>query len=243
MGNRLQRGLEARYEVSVASELPGGFLAAPSKTQATPVSVQTALSENGVVYEVYDVIVVFGCLALVLFTFLICRYGSSSSGLSEVERRVAAVEAALGRSTSGLPLRDEIERVRRSVELLSETELQKNAEKMKQLLDLGKKVDGGEAGSYLVVQDVLDKLRRWDETVAALPGVVARLTQLRELHERAARSAESVAEIENEQKAIRMLLENGRQLLETVQRTVATNQTQTDKNVAALLQRLETLKN
>ncbi len=226
----MQRGLEQRFDASAASELPGGFLAAPrhetslqSVLSSAAAGSGSASSSSSVVYEVF---------------------ARDNGAAAALERRVAALEEALGRG-EGRDLHAQVRSVREQLTLLTPDQLASNAEKMRELVENSRRAAAQEVKTGALaseVQEALQQLSRWDSVAAGLPAVVDRLVQLRQLHEAAARTAERLSELEKEQKALRLLLEDGKSLLATVQQSVKDNQSTTDKSVAALLERVEALK-
>ena len=169
------------------------------------------------------------------------------AALGGLERRVAAAEAALGRGggggggEEGRSLGEQVAEVRAAVAMLQEGQMAANTEKMRQLVELSKRVPEGnqQQPDAETIRRLLAAVRRWDGALEGLPRLVARLKSLREVHEEAAALGESVAAIRAEQAALRQMLASGSELLASVQKGVEENQAAVAKNAEALLSRLE----
>lgn len=154
---------------------------------------------------------------------------TDAGALAALERRVAKLEQCVGRSLEGLSLWDELQTLRAQLQALEASRLDALAaqlrsaaeavaayERERRISPAGASLAGPPV-SEAQVATLLEAVQRWDALAASLPTVVARLRALRELHEDAARFAESVARVEAEQAAMRQLLEGGVRSLQQVQ--------------------------
>ena len=232
---RLQGALEARHAAApvLPSAVPAlGPPAAPAEQLAR------ALEGRATVYEVY-------------------APGGEGGGegtlgrLAALDARLAEAEAALGAAGGGgggggRPVLEELEAVRGAATALGDPvgaeRVRRLGEQLRQVSEQQQQQQQpGSGAEGEAVRGLWAAVERWDAVAAALPQTVARLAALRRVHEAAAAAAGQLREMQAEQTALRLLLEQGASLLLSVQRGMAENDAVVAKSIAALTARVEHL--
>jgi nuclear migration protein JNM1 len=222
---RLQEALESRR--SVFPVLPNVVPALPeaSGAGADREALSEAICTRGVVYEVY--------------ADANGEKGKLFPALASLDKRLAAAEAVLGSQTTGKPIAEELQSIQRTVALLSDPS---SGDRLRQLLDLLRKVPEAQLGpDASAVKQLWGAVERWDAVADLLPAIVSRLRELRSLHEAAADSANRLQEMQSEQAAMRQLLSQGVELLQSVKIGLEQNNSATLQGLAALNARLDKL--
>ncbi|XP_052456380.1 dynactin subunit 2-like [Carassius gibelio] len=181
---------------------------------------------------------------------------TESAKVSELERRLAELETAVGSGSEkqgplsagvqGGSLMDTIELLQARVSALDagtldqvEARLQSVLGKMNEIAKHKAAIEDAETQSK--VSQLYDVVQKWDAMATSLPQLVQRLLAVRELHEQAMQFGQLLTHLDTTQQMINNSLKDNSTLLTQVQQTMKENLLSVEENFSALDQRMKKL--
>ncbi|XP_026068719.1 dynactin subunit 2-like isoform X2 [Carassius auratus] len=181
---------------------------------------------------------------------------TESAKVSELERRLAELETAVGSGSEkqgplsagvqGGSLMDTIELLQARVSALDagtldqvEARLQSVLGKMNEIAKHKAAIEDAETQSK--VSQLYDVVQKWDAMATSLPQLVQRLLAIRELHEQAMQFGQLLTHLDTTQQMINNSLKDNSTLLTQVQQTMKENLLSVEENFSVLDQRMKKL--
>lgn len=181
---------------------------------------------------------------------------TESAKISELERRLAELETAVGSGSDkqgplsagvqGASLTDTIDLLQARVNALDaatldqvEARLQSVLGKMNEIAKHKAAVEDAETQNK--VSQLYDVVQKWDAMATSLPQVVQRLMAVKELHEQAMQFGQLLTHLDTTQQMINNSLKDNSTLLTQVQQTMKENLVAVEENFAGLDQRMKKL--
>lgn len=168
------------------------------------------------------------------------RPDSSSISLPDAERRIAQIEEALGiqyihdnpKTAHGLI--KSINSLEQKVNSINPLQIEFISKKIKSIMsDMDKVIDIKSSSPSVETESqvtkILATLEKWDQTSDSLPTIIARLRDLKKIHESAATIVDSVDQISTEQKRISESLVTTQTTLETLDKNLSQNMKTIDR--------------
>lgn len=175
-----------------------------------------------------------------------------------LEQRIAVLERCVGNENLGpvanfldvpdISLKSSVVALAERVDALSEDSL---GDLERQLVSVGKQLDDmkdkqaallGQAPEHAdKVRELYELTRKWDATAAVVPALVARLKELRNVHEQAATFSTTLTHMSTVQETMRDQLATQGVTLDTLEETMKKNTATIEGNFASMEKRVEAL--